>query len=324
MPKSHRPRHGSLGYSPRKRAKKQVTRIRSWPEAGKSPKIQGFAGFKAGMTHVVMVDDRPNSLTEGAEISVPVTVIEVPPMNVVGIRIYSDDVYGKKISHEVWGGKSNSDKLLKNIEKKIAEDMICDLRVLVSTSPESVSGIPKKKSDLMEYRVSGGSFSEKFEYAKALLGNKVNISDIFEDGEFIDVSAITKGKGTQGPVKRWGVKIQRAKAYRSSKGRHVGTLGPWKPHRVRWTVPQLGQMGYHQRTEYNKRILKIGKSGDEITPKGGFINYGIVRNEYVLIKGSVPGPIKRLIRFRKATRQKRGLKELPNIVYISRESKQGA
>ena len=324
MPKSHRPRHGSLGYSPRKRAKKQVARIRSWPKLDGSPKVQGFAGYKAGMTHVIMIDDQLNSLTEGMEISVPVTVVEVPPMNVVGIRVYRDDVYGKKASQEIWVGKSKNEQKIKDIEDMVAKDKLSDLRVLVSTSPDSVSGIPKKKSDLMECSVGGGAISEKFEYAKGLLGGKLIISDLFTAGDLIDITAITKGKGTQGPVKRWGVKIQRAKAYRSSKGRHVGTLGPWRPHRVRWTVPQLGQMGYHQRTEYNKRILRIGKNGAEITPKGGFLKYGIVKNEYVLIKGSVPGPIKRLIRFRPATRPKKTMKESPDIVYMSTESKQGA
>ena len=324
MPKSHRPRHGSLGYSPRKRAKKQVARIRSWPNTDGSPKILGFAGYKAGMTHIIMVDDHPNSLTEGSEISVPVTVIEVPPMDIVGIRLYRDDIYGKKISQEIWAEKSKGKKKIKNIESMISDGKISDVRVLMSTTPAPVSGIPKKKADLMECGLGGGSIADRFEYAKDLLGGKVNISDIFEDGMFIDVSSVTKGKGTQGPVKRWGVKIQRAKAYRSSKGRHVGTLGPWRPHRTRWTVPQLGQTGYHQRTEYNKRILKIGKNGDEISPNGGFIKYGMIKNEYVLIKGSVPGPSKRLIRFRQATRPKKVLKEPPKIVYISRESKQGA
>ena len=52
--------------------------------------MAGFAGYKAGMTHVMMIDDRPRSLTEGMEISVPVTVLEVPPMNVVAVRAYEN------------------------------------------------------------------------------------------------------------------------------------------------------------------------------------------------------------------------------------------
>jgi large subunit ribosomal protein L3 len=105
----------------------------------------------------------------------------------------------------------------------------------------------------------------------------------------------------------------------------TGTLGPWHPNYVMSEVPQAGQMGYHQRTEYNKRILKIGENGEEITPNGGFIKYGIIRNKYVLVHGSIPGPVKRLIRLRDPIRR-RGVKveRAPEITYISTESKQGA
>ncbi|MCD6541975.1 MAG: 50S ribosomal protein L3, partial [Thermoplasmata archaeon] len=53
-------------------------------------------------------------------------------------------------------------------------------------------------------------------------------------------------------------------------------------------------------------------------------HYGIVRNQYVIIHGSVPGPVKRLIRFRDAIRYIKGIKvEKPEITYISTMSKQG-
>ena len=324
MPTRHRPRRGSLGYSPRKRAKREVSRLRSWPKADGPPRVQGFAGYKAGMTHVVMIDDRPNSLTEGVEITVPVTVIETPPMLVTGIRAYEDGVYGKKILYEIWSGKKSSKTKLNKIKKMIADDKVSDIRILAFTSPDSISGIPKKNPELMEYRIGGADIEERFEYAKSLLGKEISSSDVFDEGEFVDISAVTKGKGTQGPVKRWGTMIQFGKARRSSKGRHIGTLGPWNPHRVRWTVPQQGQMGYHQRTEYNKRILKIGKDGAKITPSGGFLKYGVVKNGYLVLKGSVPGPAKRIIRLRPAMRSKITIKEPPDITYISTESKQGA
>ena len=90
-------------------------------------------------------------------------------------------------------------------------------------------------------------------------------------------------------------------------------------------TPQAGQMGYHQRTEYNKRVLKIGDKGEEITPSGGFQHYGTIRNSYVIIHGSIPGPTKRLIGMRDAVRYQRGVKvEKPEISYISTTSKQGA
>ena len=84
-------------------------------------------------------------------------------------------------------------------------------------------------------------------------------------------------------------------------------------------------MGYHQRTELNKKIIKVGTDGKEVSPKGGFMNYGEVRNTYVLIKGSVPGPTKRLIRFRDGTRVSAKMDtSAAEVTYISTESKQGA
>lgn len=64
---SHRkyeaPRHGSLGFSPRKRTKKHHGKIRSFPkdDASKAPHLTAFVGYKAGMTHVVREIDRPGS-----------------------------------------------------------------------------------------------------------------------------------------------------------------------------------------------------------------------------------------------------------------------
>ena len=102
MPQPSRPRKGSLGYGPRTRATSEVPRIRSWPDDDGSPALQGFAGYKAGMTHVVMVNDESNSPREGMEESVPVTVVETPPMRAVALRAYEETPYGKKPLTEVW------------------------------------------------------------------------------------------------------------------------------------------------------------------------------------------------------------------------------
>ena len=67
------------------------------------------------------------------------------------------------------------------------------------------------------------------------------------------------------------------------------------------TVPQMGQMGFHKRTEYNKRILKICENVADINADG-WKNYGLVKGNYVIVKGSVAGPTKRLIRMRHAIR----------------------
>lgn len=322
MPTRHRPRRGSLAYSPRKRAARETPRIRAWPEGDGAPAILGSAGYKAGMTHVIMIDDRANSLTEGMEISVPVTIIETPPIKIIGLRAYKDTFYGMKTAAEAWSEGGNAENNVQKIEQLVEAQEASALRVIATTNPQLVSGIPKKQPEMMEISV-GGKPDESFEYAKKLLGQDVSISDVFNPGELVDVTAVTKGKGTQGPVKRWGVMIQAGKAYRSGKGRHIGNLGPWHPARVRWTVPQMGQTGYHQRTEHNKRILKMGENGEEATPNGGFIKYGVVRNEYVMLQGSVPGPNKRLIRIRRAMRPHKAPSEAPQITHISTESTQG-
>jgi len=327
--KTHRPKRGSLAFSPRKRAERIVPRIRSWPECNEV-RLQGFAGYKAGMTHVVMIDDRKNSKTYGEEIVAPATVIETPPMKIAGIRIYEETDYGLRIIEEVWSNNLDLylDRRLK-IPKKNNLDLEAlktlegdEVRVITYTQPYMITGVSKKVPDVMEQKV-GGDFRAALEYAISKLGKEVRISEVFKEGAIVDVSAITKGKGFQGVVKRWGVITLDAKHARSSKHRRVGTLGPWTPHRVRWTVPMYGQMGFHQRLEFNKRILKIGTNGEEITPKGGFPHYGVVRSDYVLIAGSVPGPVKRLVRIRDAIRPPKAEFTGVNLVYVSTSSKQG-
>ena len=158
-----------------------------------------------------------------------------------------------------------------------------------------------------------------------LLGNEVKASDILNEGQFVDAIATTKGKGFQGVVKRWGIRIQYGKAVRAGKGRHVGSIGPWTPSRTMWTVAQAGQMGYHKRTEFNKKILKIASADevDQINPDGGFVKYGLVKNDYVLVKGSLPGPSKRLVILRQPIRPNNKSEDMPQINYISTKSKQG-
>lgn len=163
----------------------------------------------------------------------------------------------------------------------------------------------------------------RFEFALSLLGKEVTLKNVLQAGSYADITAVTTGKGTQGPVKRWGIKLRKRKHSRGGKKRHVGNLGPWNPHHVRWQVPQAGQMGYQQRTEFNKRILKIGDNGKEVTPDGGFLHYGVLNNPYVLIKGSVPGPVKRLVRIRPAMRLGEHVPRQPAIEFVSVQSKQG-
>jgi large subunit ribosomal protein L3 len=271
------------------------------------------------------------------EISVPVTVIETPAIRVAAVRAYTEDSTGEKAIAEAWAADldpelkrrisvpaaGNMAENLDAIGKMIEEGKVSDIRAVTYTLPKSLTGVPKKVPDIMETGISAKDLNTKFEYAKTILGTLVNVKDVFKTGILVDTAAITIGKGTQGPVKRWGISLMKNKHSRQGSLRQIGTLGPWHPAHVSWRVPQMGQMGYHQRTEFNKRILKIGSDGAEVTPEGGFINYGLVRGEYVLIKGSVPGPSKRLIRLRDPIRAKKADLGEPNILHISRESKQG-
>ncbi|MCP1662978.1 MAG: 50S ribosomal protein L3 [Methanocalculus sp. MSAO_Arc1] len=337
MPRIHRPRYGSLAFSPRKRARSEVPKYKSWPKYNGTPVLQGFAGYKVGMTHVIMIDDHKSSPSEGKDIMIPVTVVEVPAMKVAAIRAYRKDTYGKHPMTEIWAekledGLSERITVPKNhdrtraaqvISDAVAADSVEEIMLLMHTTPEIISGIPKKIPDLMEIRVAGGTVAERLEYAQSLLGQDVDFASVLAEGAYADITAITTGKGTQGAVKRWGISIRKRKHSRGGKKRHIGTLGPWTPHHVRWQVPNVGQMGYQQRTEYNKRIIKIGSETDEINPEGGFLHYGLVRNNYVLIKGSIPGPSKRIIRFRPAIRQGEHKVRVPAVEYVSLESKQG-
>src|SRR6059036_1647905 len=103
MPKEHRPRHGSMGFSPRKRSESPIPHFSSWPDVdGGTPRLQGFAGYKAGMTHAFVVDYRPTSTTSGQEVQVPVTVIETPPMRVAAVRAYRQGSGGLQVAGEAW------------------------------------------------------------------------------------------------------------------------------------------------------------------------------------------------------------------------------
>jgi large subunit ribosomal protein L3 len=284
-----------------------------------------------------MVDDHKNSPTEGKEIMVPVTVIEVPSMKVAAIRAYSRDTYGKHALTEIWADQLdavlgrritmpkdyNKDAALKKFSDAMAAGLVAEIYAVTYTQPAALSGVPKKVPDLMEIKVGGSDLKKQFEFAFGLLGKEVSLNNVIQTGAYADITAITTGKGTNGAVKRWGIALRKRKHSVGGKERHLGTLGPWNPHHVRWQVPQIGQLGFQQRTEFNKRILKFSDKASEITPAGGFLHYGVLKNPYVLIKGSIPGPVKRLIRIRPAIRQGEHVVRMPTIQFVSVQSKQG-
>ncbi len=311
MPDAHHPHHGSLQYWPRKRSRHLVARIRSWTGSSKA-KLLGFIAYKAGMTHAMAVETRPNALTKGELVSLPVTILDCPPLMIAGVAFYK---HTKKVSSffaaQPKKELSRRIQLAKKTQKFSFENLpdFDDLRLLVQTQPK-FTGVAKKPQ-LLELAL-GGSKDEKLAFAKEKLGKEIMLNEVFEQGNYVDVHGISKGKGFQGTVKRFGVPIRQHKAEKTKRG--IGTLGSWTPEYVQFSVPQSGKMGYHLRTEYNKQILKLGQDGKEVTPSSGYQKYGLVKNNYLVIKGSVVGSQKRAVVLTPALRppQKMG-KEIPEV-----------
>ena len=365
---SHRkfraPRHGSLGFLPRKRTKHHRGRIRSFPRDNPAlpPHLTAFIGYKAGMTHCVREIERPGSKLHKKEAVEAVTILETPPMVVVGVVGYVATPNGLRTLTTVWAGHLGDElkrrfyknwyrskrKAFTKYAKKAAEkpqeiefelnrikDYCQVVRVLAHTQIRKLK-LRQKVAHLVEIQVNGGDVASKVQFAKDLFEKEVDVSKVFSEGETIDVCAATKGHGYEGVVARWGVTRLPRKTHRGL--RKVACIGAWHPARVKFTVARAGQRGYHHRTEINKRILRIGKKGDtksastdadltekSITPVGGFPHYGEVNEDWLMIKGCVAGSKKRPITIRKSLLNitKRFLLEPLNVKFIDTSSKYG-
>jgi len=212
---------------------------------------------------------------------------------------------------------------VKNEGKTIQKDLArmkkyCSvIRVLAHTQIRKI-GLVQKKAHLMEIQVNGGSAAEKVDFGHALFEQPVPVDSVFAKDEMIDLIGVTKGHGFEGVMGRWGVSGLPRKTHRGL--RKVACIGAWHPARVSVHVARAGQRGYHHRTEINKKIYRIGKAARPngakeienfnaftqadltekvITPMGGFVGYGSVDEDFVMIKGSVMGPRKRVITLRK-------------------------
>jgi len=311
---------------PRVRAKRIYMRISHFIQS-KDNKLLGFAGYKAGMTHIFITDARKHSMTKGEDIRVPVTVVECPPIKIAGIRIYKKkdgkmqpaNEFLAKADKELGRKIDTPKKESKKIESVKPEDFD-ELRALVQTQPR-MTGIGKKKPEFFEVSI-GGNKEEKLKFAKEHIGKELSVKDVFKEGQIVDLFAVTKGKGFQGPVKRFGVKVRSHKAEKTKRG--PGSLGGWSEQgHVMYRVAHAGQMGFHNRIDYNKQIMMIGDDPTQVNVSGGFVNYGNVKNTYLLIKGSVPGPEKRIIRIETALRPNKKIEQTAQTIqYISTTSKQ--
>ena len=183
-------------------------------------------------------------------------------------------------------------------EKRLKK--IKEIFAIVAISPRD-AGLEQKKPYIFEASVSGGDIEKQFAHVKESLGKEIKIDQIFETGSTVDVAAITKGHGWQGVLKRWNVKKKQHKSRKTV--REVGSLGPISPQSVMYTVPRAGQMGFHQRVEYDKRIMVMGNTESDkikINPDGGYKHFGLVKGDFIILKGSVPGTYKRLIKVKKS------------------------
>ena len=295
-----------------------------------------------------------------------VTIIETPPVIVVGIVGYVKSPQGLRTLSTVWAShisdalrrrfyknwhtskkkaftkhakKSATDEGKKETEEELErlKKYAAVIRVLVHTEVHKLKGVKQKKAQLMEIQVNGGTIEEKVDWAYKLFEKAVPVDAVFRKDEMIDVIGITKGHGTEGVVHRWGVTRLPRKTHRGL--RKVACIGAWHPARVSYTVARAGQNGYHHRTEPNKKVYKIGKKGDEshkastefdrtdkeITPMGGFAHYGIVREDYIVIKGCCMGVKKRCVTLRKSLLQQTSRNALEEIKlkFIDTSSKFG-
>jgi large subunit ribosomal protein L3 len=279
-----------------------------------------FAGYKAGMTHAMIFDNKKGSPTFGQETQVPCTIIECPPLRVIAIRAYRRTPKGMFVLTEAFAkdatkylgrklkvGKYRTEDKLATMEK--SADVISAVSLVVSTYPEK-SGIAKKTPEVFEINVGGKSGKEMIDFAKSLLGKDISPTDMMKEGEVVDVVAVTTGKGTEGPIKRFHVRIQDRHA--KQKRRHVGAIAQQVPRKVRWQTPAAGQLGFQRRTEMNKRVIKIGEAKD-INPVSGIRRYGLLKSNFVLLQGSVPGPKKRLIMMRSAIRPPKVKVAVPEV-----------
>merc|ERR1711909_146008 len=287
---SHRkfsaPRHGSMGFYPKKRASRLRPKIKSFPVDGPSKPVHAtaFLGYKAGMTHVVRVSDKPGSKLNKREVVEAVTIVETPPMVCVGVVGYIHTPRGLRNFKSVWAEHLGEEcrrrfyknwhkskkRAFTNASKKWTDDVgkkeieadlakikkyCCTVRIIAHTQ---VKLLRKriKKAHIMEIQLNGGSIADKVDFAVSHFEKQIPIGEVFAQDEMIDIIGVTKGKGVKGVTSRWHTKKLPRKTHKGL--RKVACIGAWHPSRVQFTVARAGQKGYHHRTELNKKIYRIG------------------------------------------------------------------
>ena len=224
--------------------------------------MKGILGRKIGMTQVFAKNGK---LT-------PVTVIEIEPNVVSQIKTTATDGY---------------DAIqLAAVEKreKLANKPEMGHLKKANTTP---------KRFLREIRgVDVSNYS---------LGQVIK-ADVFTEGEMVDVTGTSKGKGTQGVIKRWN-QSRGPMGHGSQYHRGVGSLGTLLPMRVLPGKKMPGRMGGEQVTVQNLEIVQID-----------------LENNVILVKGNVPGPKKSLVLIKASVKHEGTVNEKQDLItYVIEE-----
>ncbi|CEK09443.1 50S ribosomal protein L3 [Legionella hackeliae] len=211
----------------------------------------GLLGRKIGMTRVFTEDG----------ISIPVSVVEVIPNRVSQIKTMDTDGY---TAIQLTGGEKKSSRVSKPLAGHFAKAEI-------------------DAGDMMgEFRVDS---IDEF-----TAGQVISVHDIFNDGQFVDVAATTKGKGFAGGVKRHNFRTQDATHGNSRSHRVLGSIGQNQtPGRVFKGKKMAGHLGNVRCTTQSLEIVRVDKE----------------RN-LLLIKGAIPGCPGARVEVRPAVKTKGG------------------
>ena len=193
----------------------------------------GLVGRKAGMTRIFTEDG----------VSIPVTVVSIPPNRVTQVKVADDHGYNA-VQVTVATGESKNSKIPKP-----------------QTGHFAKAGVGAGNG-LWEFRLSN-------EDEVPELGAEIGL-DVFSPGQKVDVSGVSKGKGFQGVVKRWNFKTQDATHGNSLSHRAPGSIGQCQtPGRVFKGKKMSGQMGGVKTTIQSLEVVRIDPERNVMLLKGG-------------------------------------------------------
>ena len=210
----------------------------------------GLVGRKSGMTRIFT--------EEGT--SIPVTVVEVQPNRITQIKTPETDGYA---AIQVTTGSRRASRVTKGMAGHFAK-----------ANTEAGTG-------LWEFRAEGADIAD------LTTGSEIKV-DLFAEGQMVDVTGTSKGKGFQGGVKRHNFQMQDATHGNSLSHRAPGSIGQCQtPGRVWKGKKMAGQMGNERSTTQSLKIVRVD-----------------LENNLLLIKGALPGATGSNVVVRPATKAK--------------------